>query len=45
MSHLTADGIKDLVSKIDPEYVTYEYITENREMLEQFLKQGSEALR
>lgn len=41
----TADGVKDLISKIDPEYVTYEYITENRKMLEQFLKQGSEALR
>ncbi len=36
----TAPGVKGLVERIDPLYVTYEYITRNREELASYLEQG-----
>lgn len=36
----TAHGVRELVERIQPEYVTLEYITENREQLAEYLKQG-----
>ena len=36
----TDSGVRGLVERINPDYVTYEYITENREQLEEYLKMG-----
>ena len=36
----TAPGVRELVERIHPEYVTLEYITENREQLAEYLRQG-----
>ena len=36
----TDSGVRGLVERINPDYVTYEYITENREQLEKYLKMG-----
>ena len=36
----TAVGTKALVERIAPQYVTYEYITRNREELSKYLKAG-----
>ena len=41
----TAPGVRELVERIQPEYVTLEYITENREQLAEYLKQGMAALK
>lgn len=41
----TAPGIRELVDRIHPEYVTLEYITENREQLAEYLRQGMVALK
>lgn len=40
----TDPGVRDLVSRIDPLYLTYEYITHSREEHEQYLKAGRAAL-
>lgn len=40
----TVPGVKELVQKVDPEYVTYEYISRNREEHAAYLKAGSKAL-
>lgn len=37
----TAPGIPDLIARIDPLYVVYEYITRNREEHAQYLEKGS----
>lgn len=37
----TAPGVRELVERIDPLYLTYEYITHNREELAHFLEAGS----
>ena len=37
---LTAVGTRALVERIAPQYVTYEYITRNREELSKYLKAG-----
>ena len=36
----TAEGVEDLVRRIDPLYVTYEYITRSREELSAYLRTG-----
>lgn len=36
----TAAGVKGLVERIDPLYVTYEYITRSREELAEYLEKG-----
>ena len=36
----TAAGVKGLVERIEPMYVTYEYITRNREELAEYLERG-----
>ncbi len=36
----TGEGVKGLVERIDPLYVTYEYITRSREELAQYLEAG-----
>ena len=36
----TAAGVKGLVERIDPLYVTYEYITRSREELAEYLERG-----
>ena len=36
----TDSGVRGLVERINPDYVTYEYITETREQLEEYLKMG-----
>lgn len=41
----TESGVRELVERIDPLYVTYEYITRSREELAEYLKTGSEALK
>lgn len=41
----TAPGVKELVQRIDPLYVTYEYITRSRKELAEFLEAGSRALK
>lgn len=41
----TAPGVRELVSRIDPDYVTLEYITRSREEHAQFLKAGTDALK
>lgn len=41
----TAPGVRELVERIRPEYVTLEYITENREQLAEYLRQGMAALK
>ncbi|MFR8073975.1 MAG: hypothetical protein ACLU6H_04555 [Lachnospiraceae bacterium] len=38
-------GVRELVSRIDPDYVTLEYITRNRKEHAQFLKAGTDALK
>ena len=38
-------GVKELVQRIDPLYVTYEYITRSRKELAEFLEAGSRALK
>ena len=35
-----AEGVKELVKRIDPAFVTYEYITNDREQLTQYLQDG-----
>lgn len=40
----TGEGIQKLVERIDPEYVTFEFITENRAQHEAYLKEQLEAL-
>ena len=40
-----ADGIRELVQRIDPLYVTLEYISQNREEHARLLRQGINALR
>ena len=40
----TAPGVTALVERIDPLYVTYEYITRNREELAEYLDIGNRAL-
>lgn len=35
-----ADGVQKLVDRIAPEYITYEYITENREQMAEFFQAG-----
>ena len=35
-----ADGVRELVQRIDPAYVTYEYITHDRKELKQYLTAG-----
>ena len=40
-----APGVRELVSRIDPAYVTLEYITRNRKEHAQFLKAGTDALK
>lgn len=40
----TAKGVKKLVERIAPEYLTYEYITRDREEHRRFLEQGVRAL-
>ena len=37
----TDPGVRELVERIDPLYLTYEYITRNREELANFLESGS----
>ena len=41
----TAPGVRELVERIQPEYVTPEYITESREQLAEYLSQGMAALK
>lgn len=41
----TAPGVRELVERIQPEYVTLEYITESREQLAEYLSQGMAALK
>lgn len=41
----TEPGVKELVERIAPMYVTYEYITNSREELARYLEAGSRALR
>lgn len=41
----TEPGVKKLVERIAPMYVTYEYITNSREELARYLEAGSRALR
>ena len=41
----TAPGVRELVERIQPEYVTLEYITESREQLAVYLSQGMAALK
>ena len=36
----TAEGVENLVRRIDPLYVTYEYITRSREELSAYLRTG-----
>ena len=36
----TAVGVKELVERIEPMYVTYEYITRSREELAEYLDRG-----
>ena len=36
----TATGVRELVERIDPLYVTYEYITRSREELAEYLEKG-----
>ena len=36
----TAKGVEELVRRIDPLYVTYEYITRSREELSAYLQAG-----
>ena len=40
----TEPAVRELVKRIDPEYVTYEYISHNKEEHAGYLKAGSEAL-
>ena len=40
-----APGVRKLAERIQPEYVTLEYITENREQLAEYLRQGMAALK
>lgn len=40
-----APGVRELVGRIDPDYVTLEYITRSREEHAQFLKAGTDALK
>lgn len=40
----TDPAVRDLVRRIDPEYVTYEYITRGKEEHARYLKAGMEAL-
>lgn len=35
-----ADGVHDLVKRIAPDYVTYEYITRDRDELKKYLTAG-----
>jgi len=41
----TAPGVRELMERIQPEYVTLEYITESREQLAEYLRQGMDALK
>lgn len=40
----TDPGVKELIRRLDPLYVTYEYISHSREELAEFLEAGSRAL-
>lgn len=40
----TADGIRELIDRIAPEYLTFEFITENRAQHEAYLKAQRQAL-
>ena len=40
----TCAGVRQLVDRIDPRWVTLEYITSTREQLEDYLQQGASAL-
>lgn len=40
----TEPGVRELVARIDPLYLTYEYISRSREEHARFLKEGSRAL-
>ncbi len=41
----SVDGVKEFVERIDPEFVTYEYVTRSREELASFLEEGSRPFR
>lgn len=36
----TEPGVKEMVERVDPEYVTYEYITSDKEQHAQYLREG-----
>lgn len=40
----TDPGVRNLVKRIAPDYVTYEYITESREQLAEYMEKGRDAL-